>query len=172
MMRRVYCDTRKCLACATCEIACALKHSPDDDLVQALQGSFGAMPLMRVRQGPLGPTHLRCYHCEDAACIDACKTGAMFRHPETGKVLIEERKCVGCWMCVMVCPFGAVFPIKSNGKAIKCDLCDEFDAPACVAACPTEALHFEEFEDFETRYHAQIPAAAWSQKRGPKPCNT
>jgi carbon-monoxide dehydrogenase iron sulfur subunit len=166
MMRRVYCDTRKCLSCSTCEIACALRHSPSDNLAQALQGGVDIVPLVRVRQGPLGPALLRCHHCEDAACIDACKTGAMSRDPEAGKVLIDQHKCVGCWMCVMVCPFGAVFPIESTGTAMKCDLCDGYDAPACVAACPTRALHFEEFEDFERRYHTQIPVGAWCTEQG------
>ncbi len=161
MMRRVYCDTRKCLSCSTCEIACALRHSPGADLAHAVQGTSNLVPLVRVRQGPLGPVLLKCHHCEDAACIDACKSGAMFRDPQTGKVLIEQHKCVGCWMCVMVCPFGAVFPIEHTGTAMKCDLCAGDDAPACVAACPTGALHFAEFEDFDTTYHAQPPTGAW-----------
>ena len=166
MMRRVYCDTRKCLSCCTCEIACALRYSRGDDLVQALQGAVDAVPLVSVMQGPLGPTLLRCHHCDDAACIDACKTGAIFRDPETGKILIDEHKCIGCWMCVMVCPFGAVFPIESTGTAMKCDLCDRYDAPACVTACPTGALYFGEFEDFDARYDAQIPVGAWGTDQG------
>lgn len=164
-MRKVYCDTRKCLSCSTCEIVCALRHSAGDDLVQAVHATSSLVPLVRVRQGAHGPALLRCHHCEDAACIDACKTGAMFREPETGKVLIEQSKCVGCWMCVMVCPFGAVFPVESTGTAMKCDLCAGYGAPACVDACPTGALHFAGFEDFDKTYHAQSQTAKWLREQ-------
>lgn len=107
---------------------------------------------MNVVSSKLNPFPLRCQQCKDAACIDACKTGATYRDPISGKVLIDSEKCVGCWMCVMVCPFGAVFPDEKTGKALKCDLCEGFESPACVAACPTRALHFEELEEFETEH--------------------
>ncbi len=57
----------------------------------------------------------------------------------------------------MVCPFGAVFPDAKTEKALKCDLCEGYDEPACVASCPTRALHFEEFEEFEKDYKSKTP---------------
>ncbi len=148
-MARVYCDSRKCLSCRACEIACAVRHSKSGDFYRALLEESGPKRLVKIRSSELGPFPLRCHHCEVAACIDACKTGATYRDPLTGKVLIDRDKCVGCWMCVMVCPFGAVFPDMKSEKALKCDLCEGHDDPACVAACPTHALHYEEFEEFE-----------------------
>jgi carbon-monoxide dehydrogenase iron sulfur subunit len=92
---------------------------------------------------------LQCRHCEDAPCLEACMTGAMSRDPESGAILCNETRCVGCWMCVMVCPLGAVSPSTTEKKvASKCDLCGMQwqDQPPCVANCPNEALKYEEVE--------------------------
>ena len=56
------------------------------------------------------------------------------------KVNVNKDKCVGCWMCVMVCPFGAPQPFRQFRKMIKCDRCTGMDAPFCVESCPTRAL--------------------------------
>ena len=153
-MRKVYSDIRKCISCRSCEIACAVRHSLSGDLYRALSEEPTPKRLVKVMKTQLEPFPLRCHHCEEAACIDACKTGATRRDLLTGKVLVDRDKCVGCWMCVMVCPFGAVFPDMKTEKALKCDLCEEHESPACVAACPTRALFFEEFEEFEKAYNA------------------
>jgi len=90
---------------------------------------------------------LQCRHCEDAPCVAVCPTGALHREDEEGPVLIDSELCVGCKMCVVVCPFGVI--TMSRDKAIiKCDLCidrlEQGQEPACVAACPTGALRLEE----------------------------
>ncbi len=78
-----------------------------------------------------------CRNCEPAPCVDACITGAMSK--ETGLVECDSERCVACWMCVMVCPFGAVSPDKMI--AMKCDFCThKGDSTACAEACPTGAL--------------------------------
>ena len=156
-MRKIYCDIRKCLSCYSCEVACALCHSKSNDIYQAAHETPRPKHLVRVNKSDWGPFPLRCHHCEDAPCIDACKSGATHRDPETGKVLIDRDKCVGCWMCVMVCPFGAVSPDYETGTAIKCDLCEGHEKPACAEACPTNALYFVEYEDFEKEYKKQKP---------------
>ena len=162
-MRKVYCDTRKCLSCHTCEIACAVQHSQSGELSQAVAETPRPRHLVRVKTAMLGALPLRCHHCEDAACIDACKTGATYRDPQSGRVLIDHDRCVGCWMCIMVCPFGAVFPNMRTEKAQKCDLCAGHEEPACVSGCPTRALAYEEFAEFARRYrkgqrHKSVPA--------------
>ncbi|MCL4401899.1 MAG: 4Fe-4S ferredoxin, partial [Acidobacteria bacterium] len=37
----------------------------------------------------------RCVHCEDAACIAACPTGAMHREERTGAVVVDQDRCIG-----------------------------------------------------------------------------
>ena len=95
------------------------------------------------------PVH--CHHCEEAACVAACPTGAAHRDAETSLVLVEAARCIGCKMCVQACPFGVIVMGPAGTSAIKCDLCIERlvagQQPACVEACPTPALTFGEERD-------------------------
>ncbi len=151
-MRKIMVDLQLCMGCNSCEIACAVQHSQSGDLFEALKEPVLPGYRLRVRASYGMPFPLRCEQCEDAPCIDACKSGAMARDPETASVQIDEDKCVGGWMCVMVCPFGAVFPDMERGKAVKCDLCRGHERPACVDACPTKALSYVEPDEFAARY--------------------
>jgi carbon-monoxide dehydrogenase iron sulfur subunit len=63
---------------------------------------------------------------------------------ESGVVRHDDSRCVGCWMCVMACPHGAITTGGMNEKglpvAVRCDLCEGEDEPLCVTVCPTRAL--------------------------------
>jgi carbon-monoxide dehydrogenase iron sulfur subunit len=83
---------------------------------------------------------VRCQHCEDAPCLDFCLTGAIQRDAATGIVTADEAKCIGCWTCVLACPFGAIQRDTERGRVVKCDLCAGKEVPACVSNCPNEAL--------------------------------
>jgi len=71
-------------------------------------------------------------------------TGAMHRDPLTGAVLCDQERCAGCWMCIMVCPVGAIRRGPDRRVASKCDLCMGEKMPACVANCPNVALLYYE----------------------------
>jgi carbon-monoxide dehydrogenase iron sulfur subunit len=71
----------------------------------------------------------------------------MTKNNETGLVEHDSEKCIGCWTCIMICPYGAVTP-DSSGKIItKCDFCPNLEVPACVDNCPNEALIIQEVEE-------------------------
>ncbi|HWJ02999.1 MAG TPA: 4Fe-4S dicluster domain-containing protein, partial [Verrucomicrobiae bacterium] len=97
---------------------------------------------------------LQCRQCREPKCVTACMTGAMQVDMTTGLVVNQEEKCVGCWMCVMVCPYGAITQSKNLKVAKKCDQCLSVGHdPACVKGCPSKALKFAAVDEFgrETR---------------------
>lgn len=145
-MKRIYVNEEYCIGCRLCEIHCQVQHSPSKKIIKAFrEENPKVMPRLLVEEeGPLSFA-MQCRHCDDAPCVEACITGAMHRDEETGAVLCDEDRCVGCWMCVMVCPFGAIQRNLLGSKAAsKCDLCIGEDVPVCVAHCPNEALVFVE----------------------------
>jgi len=76
-------------------------------------------------------------------------SGAMRFDLKTGLIQVDDQRCVGCMMCVMVCPFGVITEIPAAHRVTKCDRCRDLDYnPACVSACPTKALEFVEVEKF------------------------
>jgi carbon-monoxide dehydrogenase iron sulfur subunit len=64
----------------------------------------------------------------------------MHKDPANDKVIVDREKCVGCWTCILVCPYGALSRDMNNKTVIKCDLCPGQEIPACVINCPNEAL--------------------------------
>lgn len=148
--RKIFAISRLCTACRSCEIACAVEHSQSKSLLGAILEAPLARYRIEIQWGGGVRLPLICRHCEEPDCLFACKAGAVSKDPETGQVKVDDDKCVGCWMCVMVCPFGAVLPDAQRGKAIKCDLCsDRKGGPACVEACPTGALIYGTAEEVE-----------------------
>ena len=158
-MKRIVADPLKCLACRSCELACAVAHADSDDLVKAVIEGI-AQPRVYVEAAGEMAVPLQCRHCEDAPCVQVCPTGALGRLDPEAPVLVDQGKCIGCEFCVQVCPFG-VIRIASDGKAVvKCDLCVSRLAqglePACVASCPVRALTFEEIREDAARRRSQI----------------
>ena len=144
MGKSIAVNIEKCLACRSCEIACALVHSESKVLEEAVSESPKPQRRVTVESAEGFAVPIQCRHCEDAPCITVCPTGAIHRHQANDPVLIDKEKCIGCKFCLMVCPFG-VIDVTRDGKAVvKCDLCIERtkagQEPACVEACPTGAL--------------------------------
>ena len=146
-MKKVYVREEVCMGCALCEVYCKLQHAESDDLIKAFNRETPApLPRLRVEVNGEESFSLRCQQCEDTPCVYSCLTGALSRDPETGQVTVDEDKCVGCWTCILVCPFGAVKQDTTRRKAIRCDLCQGEEIPVCVANCPNEALVYAESE--------------------------
>jgi len=144
MAKAIVVNIEKCLACKSCEIACALAHSKSKVLEEAVAESPRPQRMVTVEAAGEYGVPMQCRHCEDAPCITVCPTTAIHRHGAEDPVLINPELCIGCKFCLMVCPFG-VISISRDGKAVvKCDLCVDRTKtgiqPACVEACPTKAL--------------------------------
>jgi len=137
----------RCMGCKTCELYCATERGSDGKtLLKAVQETPVPQARVRVEGGNGASVPLQCRHCLDAPCLDACLTGALARDPETGMVRVNEDRCIGCWTCVMFCPYGVIYPWSARKVALKCDRCMYMESPACVDACPTRALEIVEVE--------------------------
>jgi len=151
MSKAITVNIEKCMACRGCEIACALVHSKSQVLEEAVTESPKPQARVKVEGAGDFAVPMQCRHCEDAPCVAVCPTNAIHRHTPNDPVLIDCDKCIGCKYCLMACPFG-VIELTRDGKAVaKCDLCLERtkvgEEPACVLACPTKALKFEEISE-------------------------
>ncbi len=139
-MKRIYVNEAVCIGCRLCEVYCRTAHSKSKDVIKAYKKeSPQAVARLRVESKAPVSFSLQCRQCDEPACLFACLTGALQRN-EDGLVVVDTEKCVGCWTCVLVCPFGAIRRDTQARKIAKCDLCIGNDMPACVSNCPNEAL--------------------------------
>ena len=141
-MKRVYVNEEWCLGCHLCEYNCAFANSGLTDMVRALKDKE-IRPRIRVEESGKITYALSCRHCTDPICVKSCISGALSK--KDGTVVIDKNKCVGCFTCILVCPYGAVVESES-GAAQKCELCLENScgAPACVSGCPNRAIVYED----------------------------
>jgi len=144
-------DPKKCLACRTCELQCAIVHSKSKDLVKAICEDPLPQTRVKVESADDLAVPLQCRHCEDAPCVNICPTKATIKSETEGPVLIKEERCIGCKWCILVCPFGVIHMSKSSAAVTKCDLCFERlnkgELPACVIGCPSKAIQFKSLEE-------------------------
>ena len=147
-MKRIFVKEEFCMGCELCDVYCKVQHSASKDMIKAYKVEQ-PVPLSRLRVEKDKPVSfsVQCRHCEDSPCVNACLSGARYIDDKTGAVLHNAEKCMGCWTCVMVCPFSAVvMVVNGSGRKVvaKCDLCQGLEEPACVANCPNQALVFKE----------------------------
>jgi carbon-monoxide dehydrogenase iron sulfur subunit len=146
-MRRVYVDEELCMGCGLCRVYCEAHQTGEDDLVKAFKRRTSP-PAGGIRVERLGTRAIsvRCHHCDDAPCVEACLTGALYRDADSGLVLLDRERCIGCGTCTLVCPFGAITRDGQTGTMVKCDGCLDRDIPRCVGVCPNGALVLKDEE--------------------------
>lgn len=140
MQKQVYARPDLCIGCRMCANACALVHwgicNPRLGAIRIKQNAFEGYEYQSL-----------CRHCSEPACLEACIAGCITKDARTGIVTNDPDRCVGCWACVMSCPYDAISRDRRNGVAIRCDQCAGRSVPACVEVCPTGALVFAEREE-------------------------
>lgn len=149
---KIIVNVERCFACRTCEIECAFSHSKKNNFFEFMKNP-DRFPSVKIKKIGKFITPLRCLHCDFPSCVIICPTGALEKD-ENGIVIIEEKKCIGCGMCAIVCPYGILNINRDKKIHIKCDFCIERlkkdMLPACVLSCPNKALKFVEFrEEYE-----------------------
>ncbi len=164
-------DLDICVGCHACAVNCKEWNSGGHAAPLTDVDPYGAKPIgvwfnrihtFEASAGDGEPSRTvhfpkSCLHCEDAACVTVCPTGASFKREEDGIVLVNEDKCIGCKLCSWACPYGAREYDADEGVMKKCTLCidriyntnmDEVDrVPACVSTCPASARHFGDLGD-------------------------
>ena len=150
--KTIFIDISKCMACKTCENECASSHSIGGTIFSAI--TEGVRPRVHIVGDTRGSMPVSCQHCETPYCSIVCPTHAIVQN-ET--VDLNPNLCIGCRLCISVCPFGAIDLI--NGKAYKCDLCSarlkQGLLPACVDGCPTKALSFIDIKKMNIEKRAE-----------------
>ena len=145
-MKRIFIREEFCIGCRLCEIHCTVEHSKSKDIIKVFKQE-DPKPLSRIIVEEKGyySFALQCRHCDEPYCLEACISGALYRDERSGLILHDKEKCVGCWMCIMVCPYGAI-KRELNKKKIssKCDMCLSRGMPVCVERCPNQALSLKE----------------------------
>ncbi|MGN0575590.1 MAG: 4Fe-4S dicluster domain-containing protein [Ruminococcus sp.] len=147
-MKRIYVNEEWCLGCHLCEFHCAFANTNkedkcyENDMAKSLRG-IKINPKIQVEEGNKINFAVSCHHCEDPMCVKSCITGALSLND--GVINIDQDKCVGCYTCILSCPYGAIMP-SNTGVVQKCELCmkNNCGEPACVKACPNQAIVYEE----------------------------
>lgn len=128
-------------------------------------------------------TMRRCLHCLEPACASACPTTALSAQPD-GPVRYDANECIGCRYCVWACPWSVPTaewdslapkiqkcthcadradqppPLHRNGVALTDAEIKQYQenivTPACVKACPADALRFGERKEMLQEAHSRI----------------
>lgn len=168
-------DLDRCSGCDSCTVACKFENNiglgRNWNRVLAM-GPYGEYPDIEAYWLPM-----HCQQCENAPCAAVCPTGATYRDPENGVVLVDKSKCIGCQYCMYACPYGVRTYNADEGVVEKCTLCNHLTArsdgnenildssdpahavPPCVHNCPAKARYFGDLDDPESSVSKAIQEA-------------
>lgn len=149
----------RCIDCERCIDACAATNDIPD---------YGFRTNILERQIPDGIDQqvefipVLCNHCNIAQCTRVCPTGATYKHPQNGIVMMDAEKCIGCLSCQLACPYNARYFNEEKWAVDKCNFC--FDTrlskgealTACAAACPAGVRIFGDISDQRSRVYREV----------------
>jgi formate dehydrogenase iron-sulfur subunit len=170
-------DLDTCTGCKSCVTACHSLNGLDDDeawrtvglLHTAAEVGLAIGTTTTINLGTKQTTTITpkqqhvttgCHHCVDPACLTGCPVNAYEKDPITGIVAHLDDQCIGCGYCTLTCPYEVPLYNEKRGIVRKCDMCAGRlavgEAPACVQACPNEAIQITTVNKAEVRARSVV----------------
>lgn len=158
---RFHLDMTQCIGCKCCVVACNEQNGNPAEIQWRRVGEI---------EGGVYPDTMRhylsmgCNHCLEPTCMTGCPVNAYTKDPLTGIVLHSAERCIGCQYCTWNCSYGVPQFNPERGVVGKCDMCHgrltDGREPACVSACPEEAIRIEivNIAKWRREYSAQANA--------------
>jgi len=156
MTQAILQDMSLCMECQGCRVSCQMQNGLQADQVFikfrfAEQGTYPKVTHQISR--------FTCLHCADAACVQACPTGAVYKG-KTNLTHFDADRCSGCGYCAQVCPFG--IPEMRENRALRCVGCESLTEngkpPACVSTCIAGALSYGTREEMLKKAEKRVAA--------------
>ncbi len=161
-------DQTRCIGCHACTTACKSENEVPIGVTRTYVKSVDVGTFPQARRAF---QVTRCNQCDDAPCVEACPTGAMYRRPD-GIVDFDKRVCIGCKACMAACPYDAIFINPEDHSAEKCNFCahrlDLGLEPACVVVCPAEAIVVGDLHDPTSKVAALVQRSPVAVRRPEK----
>lgn len=174
-------DAKNCIACSACAVACKVENNIPDGIWWCRVLTDGGLNRdtpsgSYPKPGQKSDLHMdsysvACQHCDNPACVKACPVGATYKDPATGAVRQDYDQCIGCRMCMSVCPYTGVrsfnweepayavdvamgsaeVPRHEKHTVEKCTFCyqrlSQGLQPACVENCVGRVRYFGDLDD-------------------------
>ena len=184
-------DTKRCIGCHTCSVACRIENNLPTGVWwnRALTdgGEHMDTPAGEFPNVSMSYVTVACQHCENPACVKVCPVGATYRDPETGVVRQDYDKCIGCRMCMSACPYTGVrsfnweepkysigfatgdaeAPAHQKHVVEKCTFCyqrtSQGEVPACMELCPVRARFWGDLDDPDSEVSKLVRERSYKQ---------
>ena len=184
-------DTKRCIGCHTCAVACKIENNLPEgnwwnriltDGGEVIDTPSGSFPNATMSYVPV-----MCQHCENPACVKACPVGATYKDYDTGIVRQDADQCIGCRMCIAACPYTGIrsfnweepkfsldfsmgdaeVPAHQKHTVEKCTMCyhrlARNEEPACIKTCLARARVWGDFSDPDSEVSRLIREREYKQ---------
>lgn len=161
----------RCIGCLLCEKGCVAANAVPDygwrtkvlerDVPQAIGQKREFIPIL-------------CNQCNNPPCVRACPVTATYKDKVNGIVMMDDKKCIGCKMCMAACPYNARYFSEEKHAVDKCDFCFASRLShgeknvACSTVCPADVRVFGDLSDPGDRVYRlihQLQKPVWVMKK-------